>query len=116
MDRHTYHHLYLIYKSIPQKLWLKNNESDFKNKDLIEFKLEIDKISFNLRYCLLDGCEEKHLIFGEEVDKVPHDDPITNMLSVLLNDQANIIENHKMTIWVLDLITRLKKLIYPNIK
>ncbi len=117
LDRLAYHHLYLIYEALKSKKLPNKIEKKKGNKrDHIEFKMHIDKVSFEMKYMLLSNCEEIHVAFGIKLEKqVAYYDPMFKMIYAVLNEEVDYDANHARATWVLKILSKLKNILYPRV-
>ena len=116
LDRLTYHHLYLIFNS------LSSNDPHFsivsarlKNDYEILIKIEADGRLFNMQYKLEDGLEQKHVIFGKELDSSPKFDAVLSMLDSIMRNNLDIENNQKAALWTTKVIEKIKERCFPKV-
>jgi len=116
-DRLTYHHLYLIHRSI---------ELDDPSFSIVDVKkkndyevfltINVNDCLFNLKYKVQEAIESEHLIFGKEVNNNPSDiDACMLMIDSIINKKFDIHSNHKSALWTIKIIEKLKKKCFPKI-
>ncbi|MDA7601974.1 FAD-dependent oxidoreductase [Gammaproteobacteria bacterium] len=116
LDRLTYHHLYLIFNS------LGSNDSrcsivdaKLENDYEILIKIEADGRLFNMQYKLVDGLEQKHVVFGKELDSSQKSDAVLLMLDSIIKNNLDVENNQKAALWSTEIVEKIKERCFPKV-
>ena len=116
--RFAYHHLYLIYRYVDKvSPNYKIIEADFTNLKNIKFSIVVDGKIFNNSYALGPDVISQHIAFGKDITIAKiSSDPISSMLSYILEDNTNYEINHKSALWTLTILEELKRNYFPKVE